>query len=185
MTTDDVDDSIALMPARSADVSHMYALQRLCYAETPHLLEDADFYRACVIVYPELCWVAKRACNGELIGYLIAHETMSGTDEPKLNEIPIPPSLSDVCIHDVAVHPVYRGIGVAKHLMKIFFRNLSPEIRTVCGVCDAGMEGCLKKIGARAVKPVSYGTLFVLTAPFAVAVNQRSQAERMECEFPF
>ncbi len=99
------------------DVSHIVQLQHRAYAS--NYLEDADSFLAKITASPLTAFGAWH--NNQLVGYLVAvlmhdHEGL----DLNTSYIPAVPmaEAQRVYIHDLAVHPDFRGTGLADTLLE-------------------------------------------------------------------
>lgn len=101
----------------TADVPDVLCLQETAYAA--NFLEDADSFAAKISASDETSFGAWH--NGEMVGYLIALPLMTdeGLDLNTSNVPTIPIREARVMyIHDLAVQPEARSLGVADHLLQ-------------------------------------------------------------------
>jgi ribosomal protein S18 acetylase RimI-like enzyme len=108
-----VKDAILIRPFSLADIQSVMEIQSACYPA--NLLEEAEHLIAKHQQSPLSCWVATE--HQKAIAYLLTHP-WSGDTPPALNT-PLPPKKpkSDIYfIHDLAVLPSARGLGLAKRL---------------------------------------------------------------------
>ncbi len=105
---------LVLRPLRAADLSAVLAIQREAYGEGYQ--ESAAVLGRKVELAPRACWVAH--LHARAVGYVLAHP-WDGADAPLLHAmLPALPAVADRCfIHDLAVVPAARGLGVAAALL--------------------------------------------------------------------
>lgn len=110
------------------DIDGILEIQKLCYHAG--MRESFDVFESIVMhgwSYVAID-VAQAGCSGGhgIVGYLVAHPWHTLAYPPRLHARLEPPS-AVVClfIHDVAVHPEHRRLGVAKMLVRTFCKRLT------------------------------------------------------------
>ncbi|WP_273428817.1 GNAT family N-acetyltransferase [Chitinibacter tainanensis] len=106
-----------IRPLTAADLPAVAAIQASCYP--PELLEQAECFAAKIAFSPASHWLAER--DGEALGYLFCHP-WQGWQPPELDSRqlcwPQPQAAADCFyLHDLAVAPSARGLGVAEQLI--------------------------------------------------------------------
>lgn len=100
------------------DLKEVARLQTLAYESRFH--EPVEAFRAKLIAAPASCWIAEMA--GTPVGYLITlplHD-QDGLPLPALSDartVQTHPQANWLYLHDLAVDPQYRGIGIADKLI--------------------------------------------------------------------
>lgn len=104
-----------IRPIRHADLPAIDRIQRACY--TPDLHEPVEAFAAKLQLSPDSSWLAEH--ENEVVGYFFTHP-WAGDEPPPLGE-PLQqlPEMADThFLHDLAVHPRARGVGVAPRLIE-------------------------------------------------------------------
>ena len=104
---------LALRPLHVADLPAVLAIQRAAYGEGYQ--ESAAVLGRKLELAPQACWVAH--LDAQAVGYVLAHPWGSA-GAPALH-VPLPalPAVADRgFVHDLAVSPAARGLGVAAAL---------------------------------------------------------------------
>ncbi|KZE30283.1 hypothetical protein AVW16_12705 [Crenobacter luteus] len=99
---------------RATDLDGVLAVQRRCYR--PELIESRAALASRHRLAPDTCWVAAR--DGALLGYLFAHPWQG--EAPPALDAPLAalPAMADTLfIHDLALHPDARGLGLGPRLV--------------------------------------------------------------------
>lgn len=117
------------------DLPSILSVQASCYLEVeperPEVLSEK------FNLFPRGCFVAE--VDSEVVGYMFSHPWKLGSP-PKLDAflLQIPINANTYYIHDIAVHPSFRGAGIAK----LFYDK----------ALDGGKEGGYKSISLIAVQ---------------------------------
>ncbi len=99
----------------AGDIDAILAIQTACYPA--HLIESAETLLAKSRLSLSSCWLAHK--NDRPLGYLFSHP-WQGEIPPAL-DLPLAclPDQADLLfLHDLAIHPVARGCGVADRLLR-------------------------------------------------------------------
>jgi ribosomal protein S18 acetylase RimI-like enzyme len=115
---------IKVQPLHQRNIDDVLRLQKTAYAAD--FLEDADSFLAKIVASPSTSFGAWR--GDAMVGYLIALPLMidEGLDLNTSNVPTVPISEARVMyIHDLAVQPEARSLGVADHLLQ----RLEDEVR--------------------------------------------------------
>ena len=110
----------AVRQLTARDFDTVDRIQRSAYS--PDFLEDLAVFADKFARYPDGCWVAE--VDGQVVGYLFSHPGHFSAP-PGLNKLLEDQAGPPDCyfIHDVAVHPAQRGIGVAQLLVAAAFAH--------------------------------------------------------------
>lgn len=104
---------------RAADLPAILDVQGQCYGDT--LVESADALESRLVLSPGTCWVAVLA-DGALAGYLFTHAWPEAT-LPPWNGLLVRDWSDDEpltwFVHDMAVAPIGRGLGLAVQLHNV------------------------------------------------------------------
>jgi GNAT superfamily N-acetyltransferase len=104
-----------IRPVSLSDLPAIDRIQRACYA--PDLHEPVDAFAAKLRLSPDSNWLAEQ--GDEVVGYFFTHP-WSGDEPPPLGELlqQLPDVADTHFLHDLAVHPRARGVGVAPQLIE-------------------------------------------------------------------
>ncbi len=120
------------------DLPGISRIQGECYSQD--ILESLDSFSAKLCAAPEFCFMA---VHGEqAVGYAVALPRIFG-DIPDLNSVEhsVSSNADSLCIHDLAVSPSARRVGIASQLLK--------------AVLDAARERGYKRIFLVAIQGAS------------------------------
>lgn len=132
------------------DLEHVARIQQACYSG--RFLEPAESFAAKLSVAPDFCFLAVH--NRTPVGYVVALPWVFG-DVPDLGglEYAVPEHADGLYIHDIAVTPVARGMGVARALFNGVLNAAGrEEYRGVFLVAIKGASAYWKRYGFRAVE---------------------------------
>jgi ribosomal protein S18 acetylase RimI-like enzyme len=154
-----------------ADFPSILTIQALCYTEL--VPESEQSLRAKLLASPLTCYVACQYAS--VIGYLIAVPWHFG-DPPELNaETCILPADTDsLYLHDMAVAPTARKLGVGKILIENFIKQtvvLKFSSASLIAVQDS--QGYWQRYGFRMVSPTATLKAKLLSYGANVAYMQR------------
>jgi ribosomal protein S18 acetylase RimI-like enzyme len=148
---------------KAADLAAVLSIQSCCYDESK--LESGQSFRAKLEVSPATCFIALVAETPA--GYLVAVPAEAG-NPPLLNcsNYSIPSSANALYLHDLAVHPEARGIGIADALIDAYFQTLKQsKFQIACLTAVNNSSKFWERYGfrvypidARAEKISTYGT---------------------------
>lgn len=119
-----------------ADAIHLDAImniQELCYPPSMH--ESEHIFRR-IVQDSQKCYVAKTEAH-IVCGYLIAHNWNDYTSPPSLNSYELQNDANCIFIHDVAIHPEYRGCGIATMLVQRLMNDCEFDIYCLVAVNDS------------------------------------------------
>lgn len=130
--------SVVVRAARLADLNAILQIQALCYTELEP--ESAESMGAKLQAAPQSCFVAEY--QGQVVGYLLSLPWI-------LHQLPaldsqtcqLPDQPDCFYLHDLAVAPAGRGLGVAQQLVQAFFAALAQSrLQAACliAVQDSG-----------------------------------------------
>lgn len=104
---------VVLRPLRAADLPAVLAIQRAAHGDGYQ--ESAVVLGRKLALAPQACWLAQR--GGEAVGYVFAHPWNDrGAPPLHLALETLPPAADRGFVHDLAVSPAVRGLGVAAAL---------------------------------------------------------------------
>lgn len=115
--------AISIRPLQADDLAAALTIQSRAYPS--FLVEDADAFAGRIEMAASFCLAAMR--DGVLVGYLLAHG-WSRRDPPSLGLI-LPRSASSevLFIHDLAVAPAGRGMGLGQLLVARAFKMAAAQ----------------------------------------------------------
>lgn len=97
------------------DCQSVLAIQSACYPD--HLIESSEALLAKCKLSPESCWLAEH--EGAALGYLFSHpwhdKSPPALDSPLTA---LPAEADTFFLHDLAIHPLARGQGIAQALLQ-------------------------------------------------------------------
>lgn len=137
------------------DLPGVMEVQRSAYPDG--LIEPAASFARKLEIWPE---GAKGAFDGGVLaGYLFCHPWPAGTVAPFGSEqIVIPSAKADLFIHDLAVRPERRGVGIASLLVREAVAMAAAHRLSRCAlVAVLGARPFWERQGFRAVREVGYG----------------------------
>ena len=97
-----------------ADLPAVVALQDCCYSDA--LYESPALLQQRLISAPLSCWLAENHA-GELQGYLFSYPSVNGYVTPLASAFSPAESPELLYLHDMAVNPAARGLGLASQLL--------------------------------------------------------------------
>lgn len=107
--------SYSIRQLQHSDCQSVLAIQSACYPE--HLIESPEALLAKCTLSPESCWLAEH--DGVAIGYLFSHpwhdKSPPALDHPLTA---LPANADTFFLHDLAIHPIARGKGIAQDLLQ-------------------------------------------------------------------
>jgi GNAT superfamily N-acetyltransferase len=132
-----------LTPSYSSEV---LSLQSTAYPSNLH--ETWDVLEAKLLSYPHGCYAALTAETHTLIGYLFSHPWNLTAPVPLNHSLSeLPPNPNCYYIHDLVVHPSYRGKGIAQTLIDIAFSQMKKVgVETIALVAVGGASRFWGKI---------------------------------------
>ncbi|MDW5415669.1 GNAT family N-acetyltransferase [Iodobacter sp. CM08] len=148
-----VKDAILMRPFTPSDIQSLMGIQSACYPA--NLLEEAEHLTAKHQQSPSSCWVATQ--HQHVLAYLLTHP-WSGDTPPALNApLPTPNQSCDIYfIHDLAVHPSARGLGLAQQLLDTALKWARQEkLQKIRLIAIAGAANFWIKQGLSPVKNVN------------------------------
>ena len=104
--------SIRLMTP--ADIPGVVALQDSCYSDA--LYESPALLQQRLAAAADSCWLAENA-NGQLLAYLFSYPSMNGYVTPLASAFNVSNTAELLYLHDMAVSPAARGLGLASRLL--------------------------------------------------------------------
>lgn len=110
-------------PLRTADLDAVMAIQSACY--TAFAPESRDAMAAKPRLAPGTCWVASAGAQGRPLAYLLALPWRQG-EAPALDAVldQLPPAPDCLYLHDLAVAPEARALGLGAALVERFLATL-------------------------------------------------------------
>lgn len=97
------------------DIQSILSIQALSYPALLH--ESATNLLAKLEFSPHTCWVAEN--NAHILAYLFSHPWVDSCLPDLDSPMNLPTDKADIFfIHDLALHPQARGLGLARHLIQ-------------------------------------------------------------------
>ena len=149
--------AVTLRTMRAADLDAVLRIQREAYGDAYQ--ESAEVLGRKLDISPGACWLAER--GGEALGYVFAHPWRAGA--PPLHERidSLPARADHGFLHDLAVSPRARGLGVGRSLFgKVTNWSAQAGHRALTLVALADAVGYWHGLGFAAVPqvlPDAYG----------------------------
>ncbi|WP_082532103.1 MULTISPECIES: GNAT family N-acetyltransferase [unclassified Phenylobacterium] len=103
----------SLRPLTPADMPKVAALQTVAFAPLFH--EPQDILASRLTVAPALCWAAFE--GEELLAYILSHPWPAASPPPIGTTLSAPPATDNWFIHDLAIGPAARGLGLGRALV--------------------------------------------------------------------
>lgn len=116
-----MDRKTVIRKMKAADLAAVLGIQSCCYDDSK--LESGQSFLAKLEASPATCFIALAA--EAPAGYLVSVPAEAGN--PPLLNCPsylAPPRANALYLHDLAVHPEARGIGIADALIEAYFQTL-------------------------------------------------------------
>jgi len=138
---------------RAEDIAAVLKIQSCCYDETK--LESEGSFLAKLNASPASCFIALMAESP--VGYLVAVPAEAGC-LPPLNSpaYSVPPASNSLYLHDLAVHPAARGLGVAAALIEVYFQSLKQlKLQFACLTAVNESSAFWERYGFRGTVPAS------------------------------
>ncbi|WP_432720298.1 GNAT family N-acetyltransferase [Jeongeupia wiesaeckerbachi] len=109
---------LQLQPVTTDTLDHVLDVQAACYPASYH--EPRAVFARKLALSPDSHWLAWQ--GGEALGYFFTHPWRGLTPPPLATELAALPSPADChFLHDLAIHPGARGIGIAQALVEHAF----------------------------------------------------------------
>lgn len=146
---------IEVRPLRVADVPAVLALQAQCYE--PQFLESAQAFEAKLQAAQShgTCWIAS-AADGRALAYVVSlpacPDSLPALDAQAI-EVPEQPQL--LYLHDLAVAPAGRSLGLARRLVQLIeARALKLGLRHLGLIAVQGSTAFWQRQGFAALNPM-------------------------------
>lgn len=106
--------TITIRLIQPADLPAVVALQDCCYSDA--LYESPALLSQRLQAAPNSCWLAQDSA-GELLAYLFSYPSINGDVAPLASAFTPAAAPQLLYLHDMAVNPAARGLGLAKQLL--------------------------------------------------------------------
>lgn len=106
--------SISYRLIRQADLPALVMLQDCCYSDA--LYESPAVLSQRLHAAANSCWLAESSA-GELLAYLFSYPSINGYVTPLASAFAPAAAPQLLYLHDMAVNPAARGLGLANHLL--------------------------------------------------------------------
>ena len=103
----------SLRPLTSADMPAVAALQLVAFEPLFH--EPQDILASRLTIAPDLCWGAFD--GGDLLAYILSHPWPAASPPPIGTTLNPPPPSDNWFVHDLAIGPAARGLGLGRALV--------------------------------------------------------------------
>ncbi len=128
--------AVGLRAMRGGDLDEVLRIQREAYGDAYQ--ESAHVLGRKLSLAPEACWLAER--DGEALGYVFAHPWQAGA--PQLHALVecLPERADHGFLHDLAVSPRARGMGVGSALfdkVRVWSEQAGHRALTLVALADA------------------------------------------------
>jgi len=137
------------------EIESVLEIQRDCYGEG--YIEDRETFTRMIAVYPQGCLGA--SVGGIFAGYVFFHPYHENTVKPL--DFPLDLDGTEDCmyIHDIAVHPRSRGMGLTRMLMeRVDEETRSRGFDVQCLMAVQGSQDFWEKYGFSIVRKIEgYG----------------------------
>ncbi|MDX1677820.1 GNAT family N-acetyltransferase [Arsukibacterium sp.] len=166
--------TITIRLIKPADITAVVALQDSCYSDA--LYESPALLQQRLSVAADSCWLAENA-NGQLLAYLFSYPSISGYITPLASAF-APSTLPQLLyLHDMAVSPAARGLGLASRLLATAQQHaISQGLTKLALVAVQGSVPYWQRQGFNEV------TVLCDNAEQALASYQGEQARYMQAE---
>ena len=138
---------------REEDIATVLEIQSCCYDETK--LESEGAFLAKLNASPASCFIALMAESP--VGYLVAVPAEAGCLLPLNSQAySVPSGANALYLHDLAVHPTVRGLGVAAALIEAYFKSLKQlKLQFACLTAVNESSEFWRRYGFRKVVPIN------------------------------
>lgn len=107
--------SPTIRPLRLEDMPSVASLQTTVFQ--PHFHETEDELASRLAVAAPFCWAAVDA-DGGLMAYILSHPWLAGSPPAIGTHLQPPPATDNWFIHDLAIGPTARGLGLGRDLVR-------------------------------------------------------------------
>jgi ribosomal protein S18 acetylase RimI-like enzyme len=139
----------------SDDIEEVTKIQKLCYNKL--YWESCETFAGMVDVYPTGC--IGLYVNDPLSGYVFFHPYQEDRVKPLNHVFKLDGTEDCVYLHDLAIHPNYRGLGLSKILMDLVdLETCNIDFVTHCLVAVQDSHSFWQRYGFKKIKEVeNYG----------------------------
>jgi len=150
-----VDSVISINQISLGEIESVLEIQRDCYGEG--YIEDSGTFTRMIAVYPQGCLGV--SVGGIRAGYVFFHPYHDNIVKPLDFQLALDGREDCMYLHDIAVHPRYRGMGLTRLLMEGFDRETRGEgFNVQCLVAVQGSQEFWRSNGFEVVREIeSYG----------------------------
>ena len=136
-----------------ADLTSINEVQRAAYI--PELLEDMSIFELILENDSQSSFVAFD--DGRMSAYVLSYPSMLDRDDFESGWRDLTGEENTLYIHDLCVHPDYRGQGIAQRLFgKAEAYAREKDMEQLAGIAVQNSENFWSKFGFKALKPFSY-----------------------------
>lgn len=138
----------------TSDIDKVMALQSLSYRDD--LLESRDVFEIMRDVYSK--GAVAVIVDNEFAGYIFFHKYKKGNVKPLNSLLKLNGNENCMFLHDICVHPDFRGLGLTKLLLKEFDKETESEhLGYQALIAVQNSEEFWKKCGFKIANIVKYG----------------------------
>ncbi len=102
-------------PVRNEDIDDLLDIQRRCYTE--EYIETGETFKGLIESYPDGNMLA--TVDGSAAGYIFFHPFFIGkVKDMNLSAVRLTGKEDCMYIHDMCVHPAFRGMGITRPLLE-------------------------------------------------------------------
>ena len=135
------------------DLKQLLELQRVCYVK--NYWEDQSVFEKMLLVFPEGAFLILD--KDKLIGYIFFHPYTFGKIKSLNNSLMLLGDENCLYIHDLCIHPNYRGLGLTKLFLDLFNQKTHfYKYNYQALVAVQGSEKFWRKFGFQISKKIKY-----------------------------
>ena len=148
-------DNLKIDEINSEDIEQVVELQKICYRE--NFWEDKKVFEILLSVYPK--GAIKALYQEQLSGYIFFHPYIYNKIKPLNYTLELKGNENCMHLHDLCIHPSYRGLGLSKLFLDSFdseTKLMGFKYQTLVAV--QGSEKMWSKYGFQVSKVINYGS---------------------------
>lgn len=150
-----VDPEVSINRIVPSEIPLVLEIQRDCYGE--EYIEDSVTFARMIAVYPQGCLGV--SVGGNLAGYVFFHPFHENVVKPLDHPLALDGTEDCMYLHDIAVHPRYRGMAFTRALLERFDLETGNEgFNVQCLVSVQGSQEFWRNHGFEVVRKIEgYG----------------------------